>query len=121
MRLTYDSLYAFLFVFFYVYIMARTNRDHHPQMVGLVVLALILAGSLILIDIALRDSRKRRLARHSLYVFVLLFLHFLFRLWMVSSYHPIPNPELWAFVLATIAAIAESFRADSGRSSAPKK
>jgi hypothetical protein len=36
MRLTYNSLYVFLFVFFYVLITTSVNRDHHPTMVGLV-------------------------------------------------------------------------------------
>jgi hypothetical protein len=116
-RLTYNSLYVFVFVFIYVYILLWTNRDHHPTMVGLVFLALILAAGLILI----RDSRKPKVAHRGLYSFLILFLYFFLRLWQVSSYHPFPNPELLAFVAATIAAIAESFRADSGRSSGLQK
>jgi RsiW-degrading membrane proteinase PrsW (M82 family) len=126
MRLTYNSLYAFLFVFFYVFIITSVNRDHHPTMVDLVFLALTLAAGAILIGFALRDSRKPKVARkvarsRSLCAFLLLFLSFFFRLWSVSSYHPIPNPALWAFVAATIAAIVESFGADRGQNARPQK
>ncbi len=116
-RLTYNSLCVFLFVFIYVYITTAVNRDNHPTMVGLVVLALILAAGLILIAFAFRDSHKPRVAHRGLYSFLILFLYFFFRLWQVSSYHPLPNRELWAFVAATIAGIVESFRADPGRTS----
>jgi hypothetical protein len=118
----FNSLYAFLFVFFYVFIITSVNRDHHPTMVDLVFLALTLAAGAILIGFALRDSRKPKVARsRSLFAFLLLFLYFFFRLWSVSSYHPIPNPALWAFVAATIAAIVESFGADRGQNARPQK
>jgi hypothetical protein len=120
MRLTYNSLYVFLFVFFYVLITTSVNRDHHPTMVGLVFLALTLTAGMILISFVLGDFRKPKVARsRSLWMFLLLFLYIFFRLWMVSSYHPIPNPALWAFVAATIAAMAESFRADRGQNARP--
>ncbi|MFZ1157463.1 MAG: hypothetical protein WAO10_06770, partial [Candidatus Sulfotelmatobacter sp.] len=99
MRLTYNSLYVFLFVFFYVFIVTSVNRDHRPTIVGLVFLALTLTAGAILISFVLGDFRKPKVARsRSLWVFLLLFLYIFFRLWMVSSYHPISNPALWAFV-----------------------
>jgi hypothetical protein len=122
MRLTFNSLYVFLFVFFYVFIVTSVNRDHHPTLAGLVFLALTLtAGAILIGSFAVRDSRKSKVARGDLWAFLVLFLYFLFRLWIVSSYHPIPNPALWAFVAATIAAIVESFRADRGQNARPQK
>ncbi len=123
MRLTYNSLYVFLFVFFYVFIVFSVNRDHHPTIVGLVFLALTLtAGAILIGSFAVRDSLKSKVGRtRGLWAFLLLFLYFLFRLWIVSSYHPISNPALWAFVAATIAAIVESFRADRGQNAGPQK
>jgi hypothetical protein len=79
-RLTYNSLCVFLFVFIYVYITTAFNRDNHPTMVGLVVLALILAAGLILIAFAFRDSHKPRVAHRGLYSFLILFLYFFFPL-----------------------------------------
>jgi hypothetical protein len=122
MRLTYNSLYVFLFVFFYVLITTSVNRDHHPTMVGLVFLALTVTAGMILISFVLGDFRKPKVSRsRGLWVFLLLFLYIFFRLWKVSSYHPVPNPGLWAFVAATIAAIVESFSADRGQNARPQK
>ena len=122
MRFTQDCVYVFLFVFFYVLITTSVNRDHHPTIVGLVFLALTLTAGMILVSFVLGDFRKPKAARsRSLWAFLLLFLYICFRLWMVSSYHPISNPALWAFVAATVAAIVESFRADRGQNARPQK
>jgi len=122
MRFTPDCVYVFLFVFFYGYIVLGINRDHHPTMVDLVLMALTLTAGLILIGFVSRDSRNSKVTRsRRLFAFVILFLYFSFRLWSVSSYHPFPNPALWALVTATVAAIAESFRTESGRTSGSKK
>jgi hypothetical protein len=122
MRFTQDCVYIFLFVFFYGYIILGINRNHHPTMVGLVLLALTLTAGLILIGVVSRDSRKPKVSRgRSLVAFVFLFLCFFLRLWSISSYHPFPNPALWVLVTATVAAIAESFRTESGRTSGSKK
>ena len=114
MRFTQACVYVFLLVFVHAYLILSINRDNHPTALGRVLLALILASGVVLTGMALGDARKPKAARHGLYAFVLLFLYFLLRLWAYSSYHPFPNPALWAFVGATIAAIVESFRADSG-------
>ena len=92
-------------------------------MVGLVFLALTLtAGAILIGSFAVRDSLKSKVTRsRGLWAFLLLFLYFFFRLWMVSSYHPISNPALWAFVAATIAVLVESFRADRGKNAGPQK
>jgi hypothetical protein len=121
MRLTCNSLYVFLFVFVYVYMIGAVNRDHRPTIGGLVWRALILAASVILIGIFLGEARKPRVVRRGLYAFAILSLYFFLCLWQVSGYHPIPYPELWAFVIATIATVVESFRSDPVRSSDSQK
>ena len=116
-RLTTRSLYAFLFVFVYASVILRINRDHHPTMTGRVLLALILAGSLILIGFAMRDSGERRAPRRLLYGFLIMFIYFFLRVWSVSSDHPVESPTLFAFVIGTIAGLVESVRADPRRAS----
>lgn len=121
LRLTHGSLYAFLFIFGYVYLLNRIDRDHHPAIMVLALLASILAAFVVLIDIAMRDSSEPKGARRSLYIFLVLFGYFFFRLWVRSSYHPIENPALLAFVLAVIATLIGSIRADSGQDSGLQK
>lgn len=120
-RLTYNSLYVFLFAFFYASVIFGINRDHHPTMSALVLLALILAAVPMLIVIAVRDSAAPKLGWRGLYLFLLLFIVFFLRLWRNSTYYPIENPELWAFVFATIAAVVEAFRANPPQSGSKKK
>jgi len=120
-RLTLRSLYAFLFVFVYGYILLGINRDRHLTMMDLVCLALILAAAPILITIAVRDSSEPKLKRGGLYGFLMLFIYFFFRLWAYSSYHPMKNPALIALVIASIATFLESTREDSAQNSAQKK
>ena len=121
MRFAQDCVHVFLFVFVYAYLILSINRDSHPTMVGRVLLGLILAAGVILVGIALGEARKPKVTLRGLYAFVFLFLYFFLRLWAYSSYHPFPNPALWAFVGAAIAAIAESFRADSDRRTGTQK
>jgi hypothetical protein len=120
-RLTLHSLYAFLFVFAYGYIVFGISRDHHPTMTGLVLFASILAGFIVLIDFSTKDSGEPKVGRRTLYGFFILFMYFLVRLWAYSSYHPMKNPALLALVLASIAAIVESTREDSRKDSKQKK
>jgi len=120
-RLTIRSLYVFLFVFIYGYILLGINRDNHPTMMGLVFLALILAAAPILIAIAVRDSSEPKVGRGGLYGFLMLFIYFFFRLWAYSSYHRIRNPALVALGIASISAIVESTREDYGKDSRQKK
>jgi len=121
MRFTQNCVYVFLFSFAYVYLMLSTNRDNHPTMVGRVLLSLLLSAGAILIGIALGEARKPNVVRRGLYAFVFLSLYFLLRLWSVSSYHPFPNPALWALLFAAISAIVESLRVEPGESSEPEK
>ena len=121
LRLTHHSLYAFLFGFTYAYVVFGINRDHHPTMTGLVLLASIFAAFFILIDIALKDSGEPKVTRRTLYGFLILVMYFFVRLWAYSSYHPIKNPGLFALGFASIAAIVESTREDSRKDSALKK
>lgn len=105
-----DSLGVFLFVFAYAYIVGQINRDHHPKMTGLALLALILAAFLVFLEIGMGDSSGPKAPRRLLYGFLSLFVYFFLRLWSAFSYHPMEDPALFAFVFATIAAIVESVR-----------
>ena len=121
MRFTQSCVYVFLFCFAYAYITLSTDRDHHTTIVERILLALILSGGVILIGLALGEARKPNVVRRGLYTFVMLFVYFFLRLWAYSSYHPFPNPTLWAFVFATIAAIVESFTVEPCESPEPEK
>lgn len=112
MRLTADSLYTFLLVFGYLYLLLRINRDHHPTMMGIVGLASVMAAFIILIATVMEDFGKSKTARGRLYVFAILFAYFFCRIWVYSTYHPFPRPALFAFVIAAIAAFAACFRRD---------
>jgi len=121
LRLTYESMYVFLFIFVYVYLLAAINRDSHPTMPELALLACMLAAFLVLIDIGMRDSGEPKSVRRSLYVFLILFVYFFLRFWSVSSYHPTKNPGLTAFGFAVIATLVGSVRKDPNQSAGPQK
>jgi predicted branched-subunit amino acid permease len=101
------GLYVFLFVFFYGVIMLQVNRDLHATMIDIAAIAFVLAALLVVIVIALRDRRKPSQPLGMLYIFLLLFAYFFFRLWKHSSYHPFPHPVLFSFVIAAIAGLVE--------------
>lgn len=56
------------------------------------------------------DSDKPKTTRHRLYLFLILFSYFFFRIWIQSTYHPCTWPALLAFLGAAIAAFAASFK-----------
>jgi hypothetical protein len=108
-RPTYDSLYEFLFVFGYLYLLLRINRDNRPTMTGLIVLALLFAVFTILIGFATRDSSKPKVTlRQAIHVFFVFFVYFFKQIWVFSTYHPLDRPALFAVVGATIAGFSAS-------------
>jgi drug/metabolite transporter (DMT)-like permease len=115
---TLRGLYVFLFVFCYGVIMLQVNRDLHATMVDIAAIAFVLAALLTVIVIASRDPRKPRQRIGMLYIFLLQFAYFFFRLWSHSSYHPFPHPVLFPFVVAAIAGLVEGARGNPRKGSA---
>lgn len=119
-RLTFSSLYVFVFVFLYGSVIARIDRDHHRTITDVVCLSAILAAGLILIFIAMRKSKEPKLGWRGLYAFLFVFIYFVLRFWAFSTSPPFESPGLWAFAMATIAAVIEAFRANPGEKSQKK-
>jgi len=113
-RLTPNSLYAFLFVFGYVYLLGRIDRDHQPGLAGLAIVSFLLAAFVILIGSALTDPGKPKMKLpQTAYLLFVLFAFFFLRFWVRSTYHRVERPALFALVFAVIAAFASSFPKDT--------
>ena len=117
LRPTRDSLYAFLFVFGYVYLLGRIDRDHQPGTAALAILAFLLAAFIVVVGRATRDQGEPKVTpRHTAFGFFVLFAIFVFRLWVrskSSKYLPFDSPALFALVFAVIGAFAASFPKDA--------
>jgi hypothetical protein len=100
-----NSVYTFIFVFGYCYLLGQIDRDHHPTMTALAILAFVLAAFTILINSVVGDSDQPQTMRGRLCGLLILFAHLFLSFWVRSTFHHIERPALFSFMPAAIAAI----------------